>query len=53
MHSTCLACKDCWQFIANNENLSVITVLHLCSAHIMNTISNLNDKFKLEKALKE
>ena len=43
----------CWEFIANYENIGVITVLHLCSAHIMHRISyNLNKKFKLEKAIK-
>ena len=62
MHSTCLAFNKfsilnylqyCWEFIANNEILGAITVLHLCSAHIMHRISyNLNKKFKLEKALK-
>ena len=62
MHSTCIAFNKfsilnylqyCWEFIAKNENLDAITVLHLCSAHIMHSISyNLNKKFKLEKALK-
>ena len=62
IHSTCLAFNKfsifnylqyCWEFIANNENIGVITVLHLCSAHIMHRISyNLNKKFKLEKAIK-
>ena len=43
----------CWEFIANNENSRAITVLHLCSAHIMHRISyNFNKKFKLEKVLK-
>ena len=46
--------KYCWDFIANNEYLGdIITVLHLCSAHIMHRISyNLNKKFKLEKSLR-
>ena len=43
----------CFKFIANNENLGAITVLHLCLAHIIHIISyNLNKKFKLEKVLK-
>ena len=59
IHSTCLAINKfsifnylqyCWEFMANNENIVVITVLHLCSAHIMHIISyNLNKKFKLER----
>ena len=62
MHSKCLAFNKfsilnylqyCWEFIANNKNLGVITVLHHFSAHIMHRIShNFNKKFKLEKALK-
>ena len=48
MHSTCLVFNKIsilnylqysWEFIANNENLGAITVLHLCSAHIMHRIS--------------
>ena len=60
IHSTCFAfnkfsiinyLKYCWEFIANNENLGdIITVLHLCSAHIISY--NLNKEFKLEKSLR-
>ena len=63
IHSTCLAfnkisvlnyLEKCWSFVINNEDLSMTTILHLCTAHIMHRISyNLNKKFKLNKKLKQ
>ena len=65
MHSSCLSfnklsialyLSKCWE-IVNNDNfskrLTIPTVLHLCSAHIMHRISYKIDKdYKIDKKLK-
>ena len=63
IHSTCIAInksnilgylESCWKVVSTNVKvMNSLTVINLCSAHIMHRLShNLDKKFKIQKSLK-